>query len=43
MTQHILEEHATQDALIMKRLGLVVGGFMLATAVLAITIGAIMG
>lgn len=43
MTQHILEEHTTQDTQIMRRLGLVVSGFMIATVVMAITVGAIMG
>ena len=43
MTQHILPEHEHEDQQIMRRLGLVIGGFILATAAMAVTIGALMG
>jgi hypothetical protein len=43
MTQHVLEEHSAEDKLIMPRLALVISGFVVFTALLAITVGAIMG
>ena len=43
MTQHILEEDTREDARTMKRLGTVIGAFIVATAVLAISVGLIMG
>ena len=43
MTQHILEEHTLEDSHTMRRLGIVIGGFVIATALMAITVGAIMG
>jgi len=43
MTQHFLEEHTREDQRAMRNLATVVGVFMVATAVLAITIAAIAG
>ena len=43
MTQHLLQEHTEQDHVIMRRLAIVVGGFMVGTAIMAVVIGAIMG
>ena len=43
MTQHILEEDTQEDARIMKRLATVIGGFFLATALLALGVGVVMG
>jgi hypothetical protein len=43
MTQHLLPEQTEQDHTIMRRLAIVVGGFMICTAVMAVVIGAIMG
>jgi len=42
MTQHILQEHTHEDQITMRRLGLVIAGFIIATAVMAIVIGAVM-
>lgn len=43
MTQHLLQEQAEEDQLIMRRLAIVVGGFVIFTAALAIAVGVIMG
>jgi len=43
MTQHILQEHAEEDKQIMRRLFTVVGAFIVATAVMGITVAAIFG
>ena len=43
MTQHILQEHTEEDQRIMRRLATVVGGFVVATAMLALIIGIVMG
>ena len=43
MTQHLLEQHTEEDQRIMRQLALVVGGFVVATAAMAIIIGVIMG
>jgi hypothetical protein len=43
MTQHLLQEHTEQDQLIVRRLATVIGSFIAFTAILAITIGVIMG
>jgi hypothetical protein len=43
MTDHILQEHTEEDQLIMRRLATVVGGFVVATALLALIIGVVMG
>ncbi len=43
MTQHILQEHELEDRTTMRRLFTVIGGFILATAIMAITIGVVMG
>jgi len=43
VTQHLLPEQAEEDQLIMRRLAIVVGGFVIFTAALAITVGVIMG
>jgi hypothetical protein len=43
VTEHLLQEHTEQDHTIMRRLAIVVGGFMICTAIMAVVIGAIMG
>ncbi len=43
MTQHAFEEDTAQDKLIMRRLALVVGGFLAFTVLMAIAVGTIMG
>jgi len=43
MTQHILEEHMFEDQRTMRRLATVIGCFIVATAVMAVTVGLIMG
>ena len=43
MTQHILQEHTEDDERIMKRLATVIGGFVAATAVLALFVGVFAG
>ena len=43
MTQHPLQEQMDEDALIMRRLGIVVAGFFAFTVILGIAVGAIMG
>ena len=43
MTQHILPEHEIEDQQIMRRLGIVIGCFIVATAIMAVAVGAIMG
>jgi len=43
MTQHLLQEQTDDDKQIMRRLFTVVGGFMLATIVMAVAVTAIMG
>ena len=43
MTQHLLQEQTEEDRLIMRRLAIVVGSFVVFTALMAITVGAIMG
>lgn len=43
MTQHILQEHELEDRTTMRRLGLVIGSFVIATAVMATVVGLIMG
>jgi len=43
MTQHILPEHEAEDQATLRRLALVVAGFMAATAVMALSIGLIAG
>ena len=43
MTQHILQEHTHEDQQTMRRLGAVIGGFVLATAIMAVVVGLIMG
>jgi len=43
MTQHILEEDTRADQLTMRRLAAVIGGFIVATAIMALTVGLIMG
>ena len=39
MTQHLLEEHTLEDQRTMRRLALVIGGFVAATMIMAIVIG----
>jgi hypothetical protein len=43
MTQHILQEHTDEDRHTMRQLGMVIGAFVVATAILAITVGILMG
>ena len=43
MTQHILQEHTEEDTRIMRRLGLVVGVFFVATVIMGAVVGMIMG
>ena len=43
MTQHLLHEHTEEDQLIVRRLAIVIGSFIVATAIMAITVGALMG
>jgi hypothetical protein len=43
MTQHLLPEHEIEDRTAMRRLFTVIGCFVVATAVLAVTVGLIMG
>lgn len=43
MTQHILEQDTQEDTIIMRRLAKVIGGFFLATALLALSVGLVMG
>jgi hypothetical protein len=43
MTQHLQPEHTAEDQAIMRRLGIVIGCFIAATAVMALTVGLIMG
>ena len=43
MTQHLLQEHTEEDQRIMRRLGIVIGCFIAATAVMAIAVGLVMG
>jgi len=41
MTQHILEEHTIEDHQTMKRLGTVIGLFIVATVIMATTVSVI--
>lgn len=43
MTQHYLEEDTLADTQAMRRLAAVIGGFILATAILALAVGLTMG
>lgn len=43
MTQHILPEHTVEDRATMRRLGMVIGAFIVATAIMAIAVGFTMG
>jgi hypothetical protein len=43
MTQHALKEHEIEDRTAMRRLAAVIGCFAIATAVLAVAVGMIMG
>jgi len=43
MTQHILQEHTEEDQRIMRRLAFVIGGFIAATAVMALAVTMTMG
>ena len=43
MTQHLMEEDTLEDQRTMRRLGAVIGAFIVFTAVLAVTVGLIMG
>lgn len=41
MTQHFLQEHIDEDRQIMRRLSVVVGGFIIASAAMAVIISAV--
>ena len=43
MTQHLIPEDTAEDQRTMRRLALVIGSFIVATAVLAVAVGAVMG
>ena len=43
MTQHLLPEHELEDHQTLRRLGIVIGCFVAATAVMAITVGIVLG
>jgi predicted PurR-regulated permease PerM len=43
MTQHLLEKDTQEDIQTLKRLGKIVGGFLLATALLALAVGLAVG
>ncbi len=43
MTQHILEQDTQEDTRTMRRLAAVIGGFLVATAILALAVGMTMG
>jgi hypothetical protein len=43
MTQHILQEDTHEDQQTMRRLATVIGGFIVATAVMAVVVGLVMG
>lgn len=43
MTQHLLEEDNIEDRTIMRRLFTVIGGFLVFTIVLAVSVGVVMG
>ena len=42
MTQHLLEEHTLEDQRTMRRLAIVISGFIVATIVMATTISVIL-
>ena len=43
MTQHLLQQDTEEDQRTMRRLGLVIGGFIIATALMALVVGLTMG
>ncbi len=43
MTQHLLQRDTDEDRRTMRRLGTVIGLFILATAILAVSVGIAMG
>ena len=43
MTQHLLRQDTEEDQLIMRRLAAVIGGFIICTALLALSVGLLMG
>jgi hypothetical protein len=43
MTQHLMQEQTEEDQRTLRRLGTVIGGFIIATAVMALVVGLIMG
>jgi hypothetical protein len=43
MTQHLLQQDAEEDRKTMRQLATVIGGFIVATAILAVSVGMIMG
>ncbi len=43
MTQHLMHEQELEDQRTLRRLGAVIAGFVVATAVMAVAVGAIMG
>ena len=43
MTQHILRQDTDEDRRTLRRLGAIIGGFIIATAIMALAVGLIMG
>ena len=43
MTQHLLPEHTLEDRRIMRRLAIVIVGFLAFTAAMAVAVGVVMG
>jgi hypothetical protein len=43
MTQHLLPEHTLEDRRTMRRLALVIGGFLAFTAAMAVAVGVVAG
>ena len=43
MTQHLVQEQTDEDQRTMRRLGVVVGGFIVFTIILALGVGFVMG
>ena len=42
MTQHIFQQDTDEDRRTLRRLGIVIGAFVVATAIMAITVGLVM-
>ena len=43
MTQHLMKEDTAEDQRTMRRLASVIGAFIVATAILAVSVGLVMG